>query len=122
MSTHSGDEGLDLQGFAGQEGVLVVPIAIVWGDASSVPKGGSGLVLHGLFDSREDVAPGKFTLSQSFVQLSQKKLSRVGRKRRDEACEGSISARIVFCQDELVRDAKGVAEVVDHGGHQRCGT
>ena len=35
----SGDEGLDLQAFASQ-GVLVVPIAIIRGDASSVPKGG----------------------------------------------------------------------------------
>ena len=113
----SGNEGLDLQAFPGQ-GVLVVPTASVWGDAPSVPKGGSGLILHGLFDSREGVAPGKFTLSQSFVWLSQKKLSRIGRKRRDEACEGSISARIVFCPDGLVRDAKGVAEVADHGGHQ----
>ena len=89
----SGDEGLDLQAFPGQ-GVLVVPIAIVQGDASSVPKGEGGLILHGLFDSTEDVAPGKFTLSQGFVWLSQKKLGRVG-ERRDEACEGSISAHIV---------------------------
>ena len=57
------------------------------------------------------------TLSQS---LFQKKPSRVGRKRRDEVREGGISARIVFCHDELVRDAKGPAEVVDHGGHQEA--
>ena len=39
----SGDEGLDLQTFPG-DGVLVVPIATVWSAASSVPKGGSGLI------------------------------------------------------------------------------
>ena len=73
------------------------------------------MILRGLFDPSEDVAPGKFTLSQSFVKLSPKKLSRVGRKRGDEAREGGIGARIVFCDDDLVRDAKGVTEVVDHG-------
>ena len=49
---------------------------IVRSDASSLPKEGCGLILHDLLDPREDVAPGKFTLSQSFVKLSQKKLSR----------------------------------------------
>ena len=112
-----GDESLDLHALPGQ-GVLVVPITVIRGDASNVRKGGGGLILHGVFDSREDVAPGKFTLSQGFVQLSQMKLSRVGRERRDESSEGSINSRVVFCHDELVRDAKNVAEVVDHGGHQ----
>ena len=112
-----GDEDLDLRAFLGQA-LLVVPVTIIRSDASSVPKGGSGLVLHDLFDSGEDVAPEKFKLNQSIVWLSQKKVSRVGRERRNEACEGSISVRIVVCHDELVRDAKGVAEVVDHGGHQ----
>ena len=73
---------------------------IVKSDASSVPKGGSGLILHGLFDPRENVAPGKLTLSQGFVKLSQKKLSRVGRKRRDEAREGCVGARVVICHDQ----------------------
>ena len=44
----SGDEGLDLQPFPDQ-GVLVVPVTIVWSDASRVSKRGSGLILHGLF-------------------------------------------------------------------------
>ena len=89
-----GDEILDLQALPGQV-VLVVSITVTLGDASSVPKGGVGLILHGVLDSREDVAPGKFALSQGFVQHSQKKLSRVGRERRDEACDGSTSAGVV---------------------------
>ena len=117
----SGDESLDLHALPDQV-VLVIPITLIRCDASSVPKGGDGLILHGVLGSREDVAPGTFTLSQGFVQLSQKKLSRVGRERRDEACEGSISARVVFCHDELVRDPKGVAEVVDHGHMMRLAT
>ena len=100
----SGDEGLDLHPFPGQECSSSPPSSGVMPRA--VPKGGSGLILHGLFDPREDVAPGKFTPSQSFVKLSQKKLSCVGPKRRDGAIEGCISARIVFCHDELLRDAK----------------
>ena len=108
----SGDEGLDRFGARGCSSSPSPP------SGSSVPKGRVGLILRGLFNSRKDVAPGKFTLSQGFAQLSQKKLSRVGRERRDEACEGSISAHNVFCHDELVRDAKGVAEVVNHDGHQ----
>ena len=64
----------------------------------------SGLVLHGLFDFEGDVALGKFTLSQGFVKLSKKKLSRVGRKRHDEARDGGVGARVVLCHDELVWD------------------
>ena len=112
-----GDESLDLHALPGQ-GVLVVPITVIRGDASSVPKEVGGLILHGVSDSREDVAPGKFTVSQGVVQLSQMKPSRVGWERPDESSEGSINSRVVFCHDGLVRDAKGVAEVVDHGGHQ----
>ena len=54
----SGDEGLDLQALPGQ-GMLVVSIAIVRSDAPSVPEGGTGQVLHGVFSPKEDVAPKK---------------------------------------------------------------
>ena len=95
------NESLDLQAFPGCS-------------SSPSPSSGvtpracrreDGLIQHSLFDSREDVTPGKFTLSQGFALL-QRMLSRVGRERRDEACEGSISAHIVFCHDERFRDAK----------------
>ena len=98
----SGDEGLDLQAFPGQ-GMLVVSVATVRSDAPSVPEGGNGQILHGVFGPREDVAPGKLTLSQGFVKLSQLDLGRVRRKRRDKGARGLR---------RCVRDAKGKAEVV----------
>ena len=96
--------------------MLVVPVTVVRSNAPSVPKGWSGLILHGIFDPKEDVVPG--ALGQGFVKLPQWKLSRIGRKRRDEAREGGVSARVVLCHDELIRDAEGKAQVIDHGGHQ----
>ena len=30
----------------------------------------------------------------------------------------TAASRVVLCHDELVRDAEGVTEVADHGGHQ----
>ena len=107
----SGDEGLDLQTFLGQE-------------CSSSPSPSSpracqsGQIPHGVLDPREDVAPGELALSQGFVKLPQLGLGRVRRKRRDEARESCIGARVIRCHDGQVLDAKGKAEVVDHGGHQ----
>ena len=38
----------------------------------------------------------------------------------ETAREGCVGARVILCHDGLVRDAKGEAEVVDYGGHQRA--
>ena len=50
--------------------VLLVTVATVAGDAAGVPRGWSGLVLHGVLNPREIAAPRELTFSQSFVQLS----------------------------------------------------
>ena len=64
-----GDDALDLHALACRE-VLLITVAIVRGDAPGVPQGGSGLVMHGVPSSRENVAPQELAFSQGLVKLS----------------------------------------------------
>ena len=52
------------------QGVLLITVAIVRGDAAGVPQGGGGLVLHGVLGPRENVAPQEFAFSQGLVKRS----------------------------------------------------
>ena len=99
-------------------GVLVVAITIVGGDAAGVPRKGGGLDLHGVLGPREDSGQQEFTFSQSIVELINQDLDGGSRESGDEACESFVNARVVFGRNRLTWGTEGGAEVTDNGGNQ----